>query len=319
MQRAAMRALLIPVYGLAGLGTGAAYLQFVAGTIAGVEGIAKGRYFVGPLLSLLCLLGAFALWRVWSIGGRIWRYGAYMHATPRDHRYDAAGCAAVGVAFMGFVAISSVIHQGGEVVLLSILLLPAACLAIVTFLWIRSDPSRSAADNSQGGDPVRATAGLGLGDLPGVMFGTAIGLLGVYHFVPLPTSGMGICDWTVFYPIATDLWPIDRSEMFDGCGQDLSMLISITSILSLVCVVAGAIAAAIGWKASTARGAWAAAIVVVFVLARLVIDMSFSPSAPYIGWMESFIVGSLAVLGAGWLGYGGGVAARDVRGAAPNA
>ena len=83
-----MRALFIPVYGLAGFGTLAAYIYFGTGVIAGVEAVADGRYFLGPVLSLLSLFGAFALWRVWSIGGRIWRYGAYMNASPKDYRYD---------------------------------------------------------------------------------------------------------------------------------------------------------------------------------------------------------------------------------------
>ena len=45
-------ALLIPAYGLAALGTAATYLHVSVGIVAGFDGIAKGRYFLGPVLSI---------------------------------------------------------------------------------------------------------------------------------------------------------------------------------------------------------------------------------------------------------------------------
>jgi hypothetical protein len=255
---------------------------------------------------MLCLLGAFALWRVWSIGGRIWSYGAYMNASPKDHRYDAAGCAAVAAAFVGFVAIVNVIHRAAEVVFFSILLLPAASLAVITFLWIRSDPAAGSAGMNEGADGVRSTAGLKLADLPGVACGTAIGLLGVYYLVPLPRSGWGVCEWTVFYPLFPDLWPIERGEIFDACSESAWTLSIIGSVLSLACLFAGAVAAVIGRNANSDRGAWAAAIVVAFVLARLALQVSVTADAPYVGWTESLMAGALIVWGAAWLGHAGG-------------
>ena len=306
MQRLAMRALLIPVYGLAGLGTAGAYLHFVVGAIAGFDGITKGRYFLGPVLSLLCLLAAFALWRVWLIGGRIWRYGAYMNASPKNRRYDAAGLAAAGAALIGFVTIASAIHRAEEVLIFGILLLPAACLATLAFLWITSDSATPPADMSESAEAVRSFGGLKLADLPGLVCGTAIGLLGVYHLVPLPPSGWGACEWTIFYPLSPDLWPVERGEVFDACSESAWTLSTISGVLSLVCLIAGALAAAIGRNANAERGARAAAIVVGFVLARLAIQMSDTPTAPHIGWVESLIAGVLIVLGAAWLGYVGG-------------
>lgn len=297
MQRLAMRALLIPVYGLAGFGTAAAYLHFVVGSIAGFDGIAKGRYVLGPVLSLLCLLAAFALWRLWSIAGRLGRYGAYINASLKDRKYDAAGLAAAGAALIGFVAIAKAIHRADEVAFFSILLVPAACLAINAFLWSTAEPATPAS---------RSAATLRLTDLPGLVCGTAIGLLGVYYLVPLPRSGWGVCEWSVFYPLSSNLWPVERGEVFDACSESAWTLSIISGVLSLVCLIVGAFAAAIGRNANADRGARAAAIVVAVVLARLAVQMSDTPDAPYIAWVESLIAGVLIVLGAAWLGYVGG-------------
>jgi hypothetical protein len=302
MQRAAMRALFIPVYGLAGLGTAAAYMHFITGAIAGFEGIIKGRYFLGPVLSVLCLLGAFALWRVWSIGGRIWHYGAYAHASPKDYRYDRAGMAAAGAAFIGFVAIANAIYRTEELVIFGILLMPATCLAIITLLWITSDPSASVDDV----EDARSAAPLQLADLPGLVCATALGLYGVYRFVPLPISGWGACDWTLFYPLQSGLWPYERSEVFDACDDGAWSLTLITGVLSLVCLLSGAAAAVIGKNANSRRGTWAAGIVVAVVLAWLAIQMSEVPTAWHMAWVESVITGALIVVGAAWVGYVGG-------------
>jgi hypothetical protein len=300
MQRAAMRTLFIPVYGLAGLGTAAAYMHFVVGVIAGFDGITKGRYFLGPVLSLLCLLGVFALWRVWSIGGRIWRYGAYANASPKDHEYDRAGVAAAGVAFIGFVAITGAIYRTDELVYFGVLLMPATCLAIITFLWVKAEPV------NQNVDAVRSAARFKLGDLPGLVCGTALGLFAVYRYVPLPVGGWGPCEWTVFYPLGSSLWPVERPEIWDACSDSAWTLCLITSVLSLVCLGVGAVAAFIGKNANAERGARAAAIVVAVVLARLAIQRSDTPDAPYLGWVASLIAGVLIVVGAAWLGYVGG-------------
>jgi len=306
MQRTAMRALFISVYGLAGLGTAAAYMHFVAGALAGFDGIAKGRYLLGPVLSLLCLLGAFALWRVWLIGGRIWRYGAYTNASPKDQRYDRVGVIAAGAAFIGFVAIASAIYRSDEVVIFGILLMPATCLAIITFLWITSDPSPAPAGSNAVADDTRAAAGLKLADLPGLVCATALGLFAVYRYVPVPLSGWGKCDWTVFYPLYPNLWPVQRPEIWDACSDSAWTLCIVTVVLSLVCLATGALAAVVGKNANAERGARAVAIVVAVVLARLAVQKSDTPDAPYLGWVESLIAGVLIVVGAAWLGYVGG-------------
>jgi hypothetical protein len=306
MQRAAMRALLIPTYGLAGFGTMAAYMHFVTGAIAGFEGIAKGKYFLGPLLSLLCVVGAFALWRVWSIGGRIWRYGAYLHASPRDHRYDRAGVIAAGATFIGFVAIASAIYRVEEVAVYSILLMPVTCLAIVTFLWITSDPSPAPVGINESADDILYAAGLELADLPGLVCAIALGLFGVYRYVPLPFSGWGQCDWTIFYPLTSGAWPYDRSEIRDACSESVSTLSAIGGMLSLVCLIAGALAAVVGRNANARRGMWAAGIVVAVVLVRLAIQRVEETPARDVGWVESVIAGVLFVIGAAWVGYVGG-------------
>jgi hypothetical protein len=306
MQRAAMRALFIPIYGLAGFGTMAAYMYFVTGAIAGFEGIAKGKYFLGPSLSLLCVLGAFALWRVWSIGGRIWRHGAYLHASPRDHRYDGAGVIAAGAAFIGFVAIASAIYSVEEVAIFSILLMPATCLAIITVLWITSEPSPAPAGTNESADDILYAAGLKLADLPGLVCGIALGLFGVYRYVPLPFSGWGQCDWTIFYPLHSGVWPYDRSEIRDACSEGVSTLSAIGGMLSLVCLIAGALAAVVGRNANARRGTWSAGIVVAIVLVRLAIQRVDQTPARDVDWVESVIAGVLIVMGAAWVGYVGG-------------
>ena len=208
---------------------------------------------------------------------------------------------AASAAFIGLVAIGGAIYRGGEVAFFSILLMPATCLAIITILWITSGTSPA-----QSADEVRASAGLQLTDLPGLVCGTALGLYGVYRFVPLPMSGWGACDWTVFYPLRPDLWPHQRPEIYDACSDDALTLCLITSVLSLVCFAVGAVAAAIGRNANPGRGARAAAIVVAVVLARLAIQKSDTPDAPYLGWVESLIAGVFFVVSAAWVGYVGG-------------
>jgi hypothetical protein len=303
----AMRVLLVPTFGLAALGTAAGYLHFVVGAIAGFDGVTQGKYLLGPLLSVLCVLAAFALWRVWLIGSRLWRYGAYVNASPKDRRYDAAGLGAAAVAFIGFVAIAKSIERPGEVTYFGIILAPAACLAIIAFLWNLYAPRANAPSDAT--DTATGCAKLRLADLPGLLCGTAIGLLGVYYLVPRPRSGWGMCDWSVFYPLYADLWPVERPIAFDGCGDDVATLSIISGVLSLVCLIAGALAAVTGRNANAGRGASAAAIVVAVTLATLAIQKSLTPDAPHLGWVESIIAGLLTVVGAAWLGYVGGIRA----------
>jgi hypothetical protein len=281
-------------------------MHFATGAIAGFEGIAQGRFFLGPLLSLLCVLGAFALWRVWAIGGRIWRYGAYVNASPKEHRYDRAGVAAAGAAFIGFVAISGAIHRGEEVAIFSVLLMPATCLATITFLWITSDPSPAPARLDEEADNMRHATGLKLADLPGLVCGIALGLYGVYRYVPLPISGWGACDWTIFYPLESGLWPYERGEVWDACSDGVATLSAIGGMLSLVCLIGGALAAVVGRNANARRGTWAAGIVVAVVLVRLALQRIDQTPALGVGWVESVIAGVLIVMGAAWVGYVGG-------------
>jgi uncharacterized integral membrane protein len=214
--------------------------------------------------------------------------------------------AAAAVAFVGFVAIASAIYRGEEVVIFSILLMPATCLAIITFLWITSDPSPATAGVDESTHDIRYAAGLKLADLPGVVCGIALGLFGVYRYVPLPFSGWGACDWTLFYPLSSGLWPYERPEIWDACSDGASTLSAIGGVLSLVCVIAGAFAAVVGRNANARRGAWAAGIVVAVVLVRLAIQRVETSPARYVGWVESVIAGVLIVMGAAWVGYVGG-------------
>ena len=306
MKRLALRVLLVPVFGFAAFGTAAAYLHFAVGAVAGFDGIAKGKYLLGPLLSVLCVLAAVALWRVWLIGARLWRYGAYINTSPKDRCYDAAGLAAAAATFSGFVVIAKAIERPAEVIYFSIVLAPAACLAIIAFLWSLYAP-RTNAPSGDATDTAPGVGRVGPADLPGLLCGTAIGLLGVYYVVPRPRSGWGVCDFTVFYPLRPDLWPVARMITFDTCAADVVTLSIISSVLSCVCLVAGALAAAIGTKANAGRGARAAAIVVAVTLATLAIQASVTPDAPYLGWVESTVAGLLIVVGAAWLGYVGGI------------
>ena len=308
-KRLALRWLLVPVYGLAALGTASAYLHFVVGTIAGVDGITKGRYFLGAVLSILCLLAVLALCRVWLIGARLWRFGAYTNASSRDRTWDAAGVASAAAALVGFIIIAKPIFRVEEVWLYGILLAPAALLSIIAFLWSVYVPRSSVPAGMNDGAGSAAT--LRLADLPGLICGTAFGLLGIYYLVPRPISGWGPCDWTVFYPLYPDLWPVERPMVFDACSNDAMTLGVVSIVLSLICVVAGGVAAAIGRNANAVRGAATSVVVVAAALTRLVVTVKSNRGAEYYGWVESFIVAVLIVAGAGWLGYLGGV--RGVR------
>jgi hypothetical protein len=308
MMHLAVRALLTPFYGLAAFGTASAYSYFVVGAIAGVEGVAKGRYFLGPLLSILSVTGAFALWRVWLIGGRMWRDGSYDKASSEDRRYDAAGLIAAVAAFVGLAAIASSIHRGAEVMFFGILLGPAVALASLVFIsnlpWLPRVPTGAEPDRAQ---VISFRSTFKLADLPGILCGTALGLLGIQYLVPRPQSGWGPCDWSVFYPLYQELWPRQRLEVFDACNGGVGSLSVIGLVLMLVCVITGAVAAAIGRTANAARGAWAVAIVIVITLAQLLIQKMGTPVAPYVGWIESLVAGVFIAAGATWLGYVGGL------------
>jgi len=266
-------ALLIPAYGLAALGTAAAYLHFSFGIVAGFDGIAKGRYFLGPLLSILSALAVVALWRVWLIGARLWRYGAYINALPRDGRYDAAGVVSAVIALVGFGAIAQPIYRTVEVIVFGILLTPAVVLATVALVRGRSHSQTNASDTAVD-ESAAATfnAPLRLADLPGLVCGTSIALLGIVYLVPRPISGWGPCNWTVFYPLYQDLWPVERTLVFDACDDGAGIVWVIGVSLSLVCLVSGNLAAYIGKNANAVRGAASAAIAVAVVLTALSIE-----------------------------------------------
>jgi hypothetical protein len=302
MKELALHLLLVLVLGLAALGTAPAYLHFAVGAVAGFDGVRDGRYFLGPLLSILSVLAAFALWRVWLICGRLWRDGAYINVSPRDRSYDAAGLAATVAAVIGFLAIAKAIYRADLVIFFGILLVPAAFIASVAFLMSAYAPRTTAQSDAPASTPRPQLA-----DLPGLVIGVAAGLLGVYFLVPRPRSGWGVCDFTVFYPLHSELWPVEPVIMFDNCATDAITLTIVSGVLSLVCLAVGALAAAIGRNANAARGARAAAIVVAVVLAVLAVQRSDTPDAPYLGWMESFVAGALIVVGAGWLGFVGGI------------
>jgi hypothetical protein len=309
MKRLALRALLIPAYGLAALGTAAAYLHFSVGIVAGFDGIAQGRYFLGPILSILSALAVLALWRVWSIGARLWRYGAYASASPQARRYDAAGVAAAAATLIGFGAIAKPIYRTEEVLIFGILLGPAAVIAIIAFIRSLYRSQASASATAVGGDDA-FVAPLHLADLPGLVCGTAIGLLGIDYLVPRPfSSGWGPCKWTVLYPFHPALWPVERPIAFDGCDDSAQMLCSIGISLSLVCLLAGATAAYIGKSANAARGAVSASLAVAIVLTALSVEVLRAPHPQSIDWVRSIVVSVFIVVGAGWLGYVGGKAA----------
>lgn len=314
MKRLALRALLIPAYGLAALGTAAAYLHFSVGIVAGFDGMAKGRYFLGPILSILCVLAALALWRVWSIGVRLWRYGAYAHASPQTCRYDAAGAVAAAATLFGFVAIAKPIYRTEEVIIFAVLLGPAAVLAILAFIrsLYPSQTNALAAAAGEGRDGV-FVAPLHLADLPGLVCGTAIGLLGIDYLVPRPVSGWGPCKWTVFYPLHPNSWPVERATVFDACNDSAMMVCWIGIPLSLVCLLTGATAAYIGRNANAVSAAAAASIAVAVVLTALSIEVLSAPHPQSIAWVQSFVVGVFIVVGAGWLGYVGGKVDRRLR------
>jgi hypothetical protein len=258
------------------------------------------------------------LWRVWLIGIRLWRYGAYLNALPRDRRYDAAGVVAAVIALVGFGAMAQPIYRTLEVIVFGILLAPAAVLATAAFVRGRSHSPTNASDTAIDESAVAAfKAPLHLADLPGVVCGTSIALLGIFYLVPRPISGWGPCKWTVFYPLYEDLWPIERPLVFDACDDGVGMVLVISVALSLVCFVSGNLAAYIGKNANAVRGAASAALAVAIVLSALSIEVLGLPHPIYIGWVRSFIVGVLIVVGAGWLGYAGGKRTMPFRRPAP--
>lgn len=307
MKRLALRVLLTLLYGFAAIGTPPAYLHLAAGTFAGLEGIAEGKYFLGALLWALSLLALFAMWSLWSIGRCLWRHGAYTNAAREDRVNDARGLLCAWIALVGFNAIAAPLYRTDEVFGFSVLLAPAAVLATVAFFWsMRHERTGSPGDLSDASDVTYFRSLTKLADLPGVVCGVTIGLLGVFYLVPRPRSGWGSCDWTVLYPLHGSLWPVERPMIFDACSDDVWTLTFISSALSIVCLIAGASAAAIGKNASARRGAYAAAIVVTFVLARLVIHVSQTPDGPYIAWLSTLTVGAFVVAGGAWLGLVGG-------------
>jgi hypothetical protein len=247
------------------------------------------------------------------IGARVSRYGAYINASPQDRHCDAVGVAAAVVALVGFAAIAKPIYRTFEVILFGILLAPAAILATVAFVRSRSQSQTNTPGTTFNENPVAAfSAPLHWVDVPGLVIGTSIALLGIHYLVPRPIGGWGPCDWTIFYPINGGLWPVERPISFDGCNDGAGMVWAISIPLSLVCLVSGAIAARIGRNANAVRGAASAAIAVAVVLTALSVSLLIRPHWSDAPWVRSFMVGIFIVVGAGWLGYVGGK--RAVRG-----
>lgn len=308
-KRAAMRMLLTPIFGLAAIGTPSAYLFLAGGIFAGLEGIAGGKYFFGALLCGLSLLASWALWKLWSSGALLWRHGAYTNVARDQRVNDGLGLLGACIALAGFIAMSEALYRTSEVIMFSVLLAPAVLLVATALLWGAvqggRDDSRGSSDLA---DPAELRYGmkLKLADLLGVACGAAIGLAGVFYVVPRPISGWGPCDWTAFYPLYGPLWPQERPIVFDACSDDALTLTFISIVLSIVCLIAGAFAAAIGPGGSPRRGAWAAAIAIALVLAKLTIQVSLTPSGPYIAWVSTLAIGASVVLGAAWLGHLGG-------------
>ncbi len=304
-----LRIPLAPVYALAAIGTPAAYIHLTVGVFAGLEGIAGGNYVLGAALAALSILALFALWRMWSIGRRAWNQGAYAIADRGGFILDVRGLLSAWIAFPAFYWLAEALYRSPEIIVLATLLGPAMVMATLVFAWaiVRQHTGACSADKIDENTRFDTSSSPPkLDDLPGIACGVAVGLLGIYYFVPLPHSGWGPCDLSIFFPRLQSLWPTERPVIFDSCSKDILTIVIITSALSLVCIVTGAIATAVGRLKAPKRGLLSAAFVVAFFLTLFAAAAWVSPDGPFIAWLGTIALGSSLVAGAAMLGYLGG-------------
>jgi hypothetical protein len=301
-KRMALRALLAPTFGLMAVGTPAAYMYFSAGVLAGFQGVGKGEYFLGVVLSLLSLAALYAIWTVWSLGRELWIRGT--HVRPARNRLkDALGLLCAWIAFASFVALGESLYRVEEVIVFSVLLMPAVVLASAAVLWATLQ-GRSGSSSDSLGNVFPATAvgstTMKLPDLPGVLSGIAITVLAIAFLVPRPTSGWGLCDLSIVFPMTGGLFLTERFESFDGCSTGIGYLTVLCGALSLVCFIAGAFTAATRRMAASRSGASAVAIAMACAMLTLVWR------ARFVEWPATLVVGIAAFAGATWVGYLGG-------------
>jgi hypothetical protein len=300
-RRGYTRALMVVIHGPMVIVTPGAYLQLTAGAIAVVDGFREKHALLAILLLCFSLLGLHALWSVWSVSTRLWRYGAYALTHAEQRRRDLLGLVTAWTAMLGFAAIAKPIFRIPEVVMLSVAFGPALVLTSLFVLGSRAHPSE---------EPERSQRSVGtksgaIGAFLGTVCGVAVASLGISYFIPQSGSGWGPCPWWwTLFPMEGSLWPTERPIAFDGCETHLPYQTIMFGVASVIFWISGA-TTAVG-KASRQLAALAAAIPATTALVWVTLPHLSLPPGHTDEWLSTILVGVAVVLWAARLGYLGG-------------
>ncbi len=142
-------------------------------------------------------------------------------------------------------------------------------------------------------------------DVAGVALGIGVSVAGLLY-APRPYHGWGgVCPWELVFPRSTSLWPDPSAIMFDGCDNGHGYMILLVIYLSVVFLVAGALASRIAVRPSRSRGALINAVVLASMLLVLTIQARHDFSV-----LHTLAFGVAAVATAAGIGLIGGPRAK---------
>lgn len=293
------------------LGTPGAYLQLSAGALGAVSGFKQGHWALAMVLLICSLLGLYGLWTIWGISTRTWAHGRYV--VPASGRInDVRGLLAAWIAVGGLAAISKSIFREEDVLIFAVLLGPS--LLVTTAIACVMKPEQIV-------QTVRAPlSGILQRTRPrqyiGMVAGLVVGLLCAALILPPTPSGWGPCDWTIMFPIGSDLWPIERMIIFDGCSTGVGYQTTLLAVASFIFWISGLLAIVIGKSADPWHGAITAAVTASIVLTWTIVAeilrvlaLPLNPPLPiseYVNWISTMGIAIAVVLWASRLGYLGG-------------
>jgi hypothetical protein len=142
-------------------------------------------------------------------------------------------------------------------------------------------------------------------DIVGVLAGAGVSIVGLL-FAPRPYHGWGgICPWEMVFPRHGSLWPDPSAVMFDGCDNGHGYMLLLVGYLSLVFLIAGALASRIAERPSRSRGALINAVVLASTLVLLIIQAKDDSSM-----LRTLVFGVASVVGVAGIGLLGGLRAK---------
>jgi hypothetical protein len=225
---------------------------------------------------------------------------------------DVRGLLAAWVAAIGLAAISKLIFREEDVLVLAVLLGPSLLVTTVIACVMKPEEVVQSVHAPLSGILQRTRPRQYIG----MMAGLVVGLSGAAFILPPTPSGWGPCDWTIMFPIGSDLWPIERMIIFDGCSTGIGYQTILFAVASFIFWIGGLLATVIGRSADPWHGAITATVTASIVLtwtvvARIlqVLALPLDPPPPiseHINWISTMGIAIAVVLWAARLGYLGG-------------